>query len=159
MLPTPPVDIPASPSAVLLGWRLIAQDAAKGWVRIAFEAKREFLNPAGFVQGGFLSAMLDDSMGPALWIMTKGDFYPATIAMTVCFLAPAKPGPLFGEGQVVRYGHTIAFLEGRLTDAPGQLVARATASARLVPAKRAVDERRTPAISVSVPGLEHAPGC
>lgn len=133
-----PAAIPFSPSAALLGWKLIAQDAAKGWVRIAFDAKAEFLNPAGFVQGGFISAMLDDSMGPALWIMTKGAFYPATIAMTVCFLEPAKPGPLFGEGQVVRYGNTVAFLEGRLTGASGQLLARATANARLIPARRAV---------------------
>lgn len=103
-----------------------------------FDAKAEFLNPAGFVQGGFISAMLDDSMGPALWIMTKGAFFPAMIAMTVCFLEPAKPGPLFGEGQVVRYGNAVAFLEGRLTGASGQLLARATANARLIPARRAV---------------------
>ncbi len=133
-----PAEIPTSPSAALLGWRLVEQDAAKGWVKIAFEAKREFLNPSGFVQGGFLAAMLDDSMGPALWVMTKGAFYPATIAMTVCFLEPVAPGPLFGEGQVVRYGNTIAFLEGRLSGSGGRLIARATANARMVPAKRAV---------------------
>ncbi len=125
-----PAEIPTSPSAALLGWQLVEQDAAKGWVKIAFEAKREFLNPSGFVQGGFLAAMLDDSMGPALWIMTKGAFYPATIAMTVCFLEPAAPGPLFGEGQV--------FLEGRLSGNAGRLIARATANARMVPAKQAV---------------------
>jgi uncharacterized protein (TIGR00369 family) len=109
----PPADIPLSPSAALLGWRLVEHDAAKGWVRIAFEVRREFLNSAGFVQSGFLAAMLDDSMAPALWLMTNGEFFPATIAMTVCFLDSAAPGALFGEGQVIRYGNTIAFLEGR----------------------------------------------
>jgi uncharacterized protein (TIGR00369 family) len=106
--------VPSSPSAALLGWHLLAHDAAKGWVRIGFEARREFLNPAGFVQGGFLTAMLDDCMGPAAWIMTHGALYTATIDMTVSFLAPAKPGPLIGEGQVVQLGKTIAFLEARL---------------------------------------------
>ena len=134
----PPAEIPLSPSAALLGWRLVEHDAAKGWVKVAFEARPEFLNPAGFVQGGFLAAMLDDTMGPALWLMTNGEFFPATIAMTVCFLDSAAPGPLFGEGQVMRYGNTIAFLEGRLSNSAGRLLARATANARMVPARRAV---------------------
>jgi uncharacterized protein (TIGR00369 family) len=132
------IPIPSSPSATLLGWRLIAHDATKGWVRIGFEGKPEFLNPAGFVQGGFLTAMLDDTMGPAAWIMTRGELYTATIDLTVSFLAPAKLGPLFGEGQVVQLGKTIAFLEGRLMDADDRLLARATASARLVSAGRAL---------------------
>jgi uncharacterized protein (TIGR00369 family) len=132
------VRIPDSPSATLLGWRLEDHDAEKGWVRIAFEGKRDFLNPAGFVQGGFLTAMLDDCMGPAVWIMTGGELYTTTIDMTVSFLAPASPGPLFGEGQVVQLGKSIAFLEGRLMDAKDQLLARATASARLLSAKRAI---------------------
>ena len=134
----PPAEIPLSPSAALLGWRLVAHDAAKGWVKVAFEAKREFLTPAGVVHSGFLAAMLDDTMAPALWLMTHGEFSPASIAMTVCFLDSAAPGPLFGEGQVVRWGNGIAFLEGRLSNAGGRLLARATANARMVPAKRAV---------------------
>lgn len=132
------VPIPDSPSATLLGWRLEDHDAEKGWVRIAFEGRRDFLNPAGFVQGGFLSAMLDDCMGPAVWIMTGGELYTATINMTVSFLAPASPGLLFGEGQVIQLGKSIAFLEARLVDPNDQLLARASASARLLAAKRAI---------------------
>jgi uncharacterized protein (TIGR00369 family) len=127
---------PTPPCAQLLGWTLLEHDPAKGWVKLAFEAKREFLNPAGFVQGGMLSAMLDDTMGPALLLMTGGRFYTTTIDMNVSFLAPAKPGRLFGEGRVVQMGKTIAFLEAQLTDANGVVVAKATSSARLVPVDR-----------------------
>ena len=134
----PFANIPTPPSAVLLGWRLIAHDAEKGWVRIGFEGRREFLNPAGFVQGGFVAAMLDDSMGPAVWVKSRGTLFTATIDMTVSYLAPAKPGAFFGEGTVVQLGKTIAFLEGRLEDADGQPVARASASVRLVPAQKAL---------------------
>ena len=35
--------------------------------------------------------MLDDTMGPAVFVMTEGKLYTATITMTVNFLAPAKP--------------------------------------------------------------------
>lgn len=131
-------DIPRPPCAELLGWRLIDHDAAKGWIRIGFDGRRDFLNPAGLVQGGIQAAMLDDCMGPAVWIMTGGTLYTASIDMNVSFLAPAKPGPLIGEGMVVQLGKTVAFLEGRLSDADGKLLARATASARLMDTKRAV---------------------
>jgi uncharacterized protein (TIGR00369 family) len=133
--------IPAPPSARLLGWRLVDYDAARGWVRIAFEGKRDFLNPAGFIQGGIQAAMLDDTMGPAVWLRTEGELYPATIDLSVSFLAPAKPGPLFGEGTVLQLGSTIAFLEAKLLDGAGRLIARASASARLLPAARTLSLR------------------
>jgi len=56
-------------------------------------------------------------------------------------LAPARPGPLFGEGSVVQLGTTIAFLEGKLFDAEGKLLTRATACARLLKSERALGLR------------------
>lgn len=136
--------LPAPPSARLLGWRLVDHDADRGWIRIGFDGKRDFRNPAGFVQGGILAAMLDDTMGPAVWLKSGGTLYTATIEMSVSFLAPAKPGPLFGEGTVLQLGSTIAFLEGRLLDGAGKLLARASASARLVAAERALQRWQRP---------------
>lgn len=131
-----PFDIPASSCASLLGWHMEDCDETRGWVRIAFEGKQEFLNPAGFIQGGIQTAMLDDSMGPAVWVKSGGTLYTATIDMSVSFLAPARPGPLFGEGTVIQIGKTVAFIESRLLDANGTLLARAASSARVVPASR-----------------------
>ena len=124
------------PCADLLGWTLLEHDAAKGWARMAFEARPEFLNPAGFVQGGLLTAMLDDSMGPAVLLMTQGRSYTVTINMNVSFLHPARPGRLVGEAQVVQLGKTIAFVESRLSDCGQRLLATATASVRLVPVEK-----------------------
>ena len=52
---------------------------SEGWLKVGFDGKLEFCNPAGDVQGGILSAMLDDTMGPAALIMTDGKFYSTTI--------------------------------------------------------------------------------
>jgi uncharacterized protein (TIGR00369 family) len=122
----------APPSSKLLGWHLIDARPREGWVRIGFDGKHEFCNPAGFVQGGLLSAMLDDTMGPAVFVVTEGRLYTATITMTVNFLKPAKPGPIVGEANVAQLGKTIAFVEGRLLAEDGTLLATATTSARLV---------------------------
>lgn len=128
----------APPCAQLLGWRLLDARPAEGWIRVGFEGKPEFCNPAGFVQGGLLSAMLDDTMGPAVLVMSEGRLYTTTISMTVNFLAPAKPGPIVGEAKVTQLGKTIAFVEGKLTAEDGTLLATATATERLLEAARVV---------------------
>jgi uncharacterized protein (TIGR00369 family) len=130
--------IDAPPSARLLGWRLLDARPTEGWIRIGFDGKAEFCNPAGFVQGGILTAMLDDTMGPAVFVMTEGRLYTATISLTVNFLAPAKPGPIVGEAEVTQLGKTIAFVAGKLTAEDGTLLATASANARLVETARAI---------------------
>ena len=42
----------APPSSRLLGWHLLDARPKDGWVRIGFDGKNDFCNPAGFVQGG-----------------------------------------------------------------------------------------------------------
>ena len=117
---------------------MLAAKPKEGWIKVGFDARWEFTNPAGYVQGGFLAAMLDDTMGPAVFVHTEGRFFPPTIEMHVSFLTPTRPGRLVGEGRVVQLGKSIAFMEGVLFDAAGNVVARATASARLVAAERAL---------------------
>jgi uncharacterized protein (TIGR00369 family) len=82
--------------------------------------------------------MLDDTMGPAAFIMTEGKFYTTTISLTVNFMASAKPGPLVAEARVIQLGKTIAFMEGKLMAEDGTLLAAATTTARLLEAARAL---------------------
>jgi uncharacterized protein (TIGR00369 family) len=128
----------APPSSRLLGWRILDARPEPGWIRVGFDGKREFCNPAGFVQGGILAAMLDDTMGPAVFIKTDGKLYTATISMTVNFLSPAQVGPIVGEAIVMQLGKTVVFVEGKLMAEDGAVIATATASARLVETARAV---------------------
>ena len=125
-------------SAKLLGWHLLDARPAQGWLKVGFDGRREFCNPAGFVQGGILTAMLDDTMGPAAFIMTEGKFFTTTISLTVNFMAAAKPGPITAEASVTQLGKTIAFMEGKLTAEDGTLIATATTTARLLEAARAL---------------------
>src|SRR5229473_4096409 len=117
------LDVP--PCSRLLGWRILDARPEEGWVRIGFDGKPEFCNPAGFIQGGILTAMLDDTMGPAVFVMTDGRLYTATITMTVNFLIPAKPGKLIGEATVTQLGKTVAFVEGKLMAEDGMMLATA----------------------------------
>jgi uncharacterized protein (TIGR00369 family) len=120
----------------LLGWRLLGVDIARGWIKVEFIGRPEFLNPAGRVQGGILAAMLDDTMGPAVVVKSEGALYSSSIDMNISFLAAAKPGPLVCEGEVLRLGKTVGFVEGRLMDGDGRVLVRATSSVMLVPSER-----------------------
>jgi uncharacterized protein (TIGR00369 family) len=88
--------LPPPACAKTLGIEIAAIDGERGTIEVNFEAKPEFLNPAGNVQGGFLAAMLDDTMGPALSAtLDSGEFAP-TVNLNVQFHRPAKAGPLNG---------------------------------------------------------------
>jgi uncharacterized protein (TIGR00369 family) len=131
-------NIVAPPCAKLLGWRLLDVRPEDGWIRVGFDGKPAFCNPAGVIQGGLLSAMLDDTMGPAVFAMTQGRLYPATISMTVNFIAPAKPGPIIGEAIVRQLGKTIALIEGHLLAHDDTLLVTSSANARLIEAATAL---------------------
>jgi uncharacterized protein (TIGR00369 family) len=123
---------PPPPAAATLGFKLLEIDPERGTISVQFEAKPEFLNPLGVVQGGFVAAMLDDTLGPALvCTLPPGQFAP-TVELKVNFIRPAPLGTLIGEGRVVARGGTIAFLAGELRTQQGELVATATATARIV---------------------------
>ncbi len=129
---------PTPPCAALLGLDILEAEPEGGRVKVAFLAQPEFCNAAGNVQGGFLAAMLDDCMGPAILIATNAEAFPATINLNVQFLAPAKVGRLVGTARVVQLGKTIGFVEAALEDASGNAIARATASIRITALHRAV---------------------
>ena len=138
MIQTALDNIAPPPVAKLLGWRVLDARPQEGWLKLGFEGKPEFLNPAGFVQGGILSAMLDDTMGPAVLVMTEGKSYTTTVSLTVNFLSPARPGPIIAEAKVTQLGKSIAFVEGKLMAEDGTLLATATAVERLLDAAKAI---------------------
>jgi uncharacterized protein (TIGR00369 family) len=108
-------------------------DPDAGTIEVAFTGSDQFLNPVGVIQGGFLTAMLDDTLGPALVATLGPDQFALTTDLHVQFLRPARPGRLTGRGRVVRRGKDVAFLAGELHDDSGQVVAAATATALIHP--------------------------
>jgi len=121
-----------NPIALLLGADPLGCDPVAGRITIAFEAKPEFCNLLGTVQGGMLAAMLDMVMSfSVLCTVGPGHVVP-TIDMNTHFLTPARPGRIVGEGAIVKKGRNISFMEGRLRDRDGRLLTTATASGQLM---------------------------
>jgi len=120
--------LPAPPAAVTLGIAILEVSPEAGTIRVEFEGRPEFTNPVGNIQGGFLAAMLDDTMGPALAAtLGAGEFAP-TLNLNVSFVKPARVGKLQGQGRVVKRGREVCHLAGELYQG-GELIASATATA------------------------------
>ena len=85
----------------------------------------------GAIQGGFLAAMLDDTLGPALVATLGPGQFALTTDLHVQFLRSASPGRIIGRGRIVRRGRQVAFLSGELIDQSGELIATAVATAQI----------------------------
>ena len=120
--------LPVPRAAATLGISIRAVSAETGTIEVEFEGTPEFTNPVGAIQGGFLAAMLDDTMGPALAAtLDAGEFAP-TLNLNVSFARPARIGKLLGKGRIVRRGKEVCLLAAELYQ-DGDLVASATATA------------------------------
>lgn len=54
------------------------------------------------------------------------------VELNVSFFAPARPGLVIAQGWVERQGRSVCFLEGRLTDGAGAVLAKASSTVRLM---------------------------
>jgi uncharacterized protein (TIGR00369 family) len=129
-------DAPLPPGSALLNWKVDEAELGSGRGVCRFDVSTDFVNPIGGIQGGYVAAMLDDSMQAALLTLLAADEVAPTLELKTSFLRPARPGSFTGEGSVVHRGRSVAFLEGRLLDEDGTLVATATATATILSASR-----------------------
>ena len=121
--------VPPPPTVALCRGRMLGLDPKAGHVRMAFEPGLQFCNPAGVLQVGFLTVMLDDVMSLAAFATQDFKRMALTLEMKANFLRPVFPGSIEVEGQVVKAGRDVAFLEGRLFDGDGRLAVTATITA------------------------------
>ena len=117
------------PCARHLGFELIDYSIEAGWAEVAFSPRPEFANPAGTVQGGFVAAMLDDTMSFAAVLSRRFEVIVPTLQTTVTYLRPTPIARVVVRGEVLRFGASSVAMQGTLRDASGQVLAVATATA------------------------------
>ena len=117
------------PCDELLGLRCVdkATPGVTVWEMPAVDA---LANPAGAVQGGLVGALVDTAMSAS--VVTANRDRKLAVANTdlrVSFIRPARiPGTLTATATVVSSGRRVAFVEARVVDADGTLVATASST-------------------------------
>ena len=114
-----------------LGFTVEEIDFAAGALTGRAQVREEFRNPNGSVQGGIVTAFLDEAMSAALLVALRFTAAVPTLEMKTSFLRPLMTTEVRLEAKVERLGRTVGFSEGRAYDADGRLCAIATATAAL----------------------------
>jgi len=104
----------APPCARHLGFELIDYSVDGGWAEVAFSPRAEFANPAGAVQGGFVCAMLDDTMSVAASISQRFAVIVPTLQTSVSYLNPTPIARVVARGEVLRFGSSSVVMQGAL---------------------------------------------
>ncbi len=123
---------PLPRAAATLGLEVLDADPEEGRLELAFAATEDFTTPFGEILGGFLAAMLYDTVGPTLLATLEPHQFIETLDLNARFLRPAHPGRLLGTGRIVHRDGDLAHVEAALRDPSGLLLATGTATLRVV---------------------------
>ena len=118
--------VPMPGCAEFLGYELLSVDYDAKTIRVAFQGTPEMCNPRGSMQGGILTAMLDDAMGSMVVILTDGKKSPASVDIHTQYFRPAEPARIICEAELVEMGKTTVFTRATLYNEAGKAIAAAT---------------------------------
>jgi len=119
-----------SNASKLFGMEITAANSEIGELEASFDAKAIFTNTAGNIQGGILTAMLDDLMGYALGITLPPTQFAPTANLNVSFLRPVTIGRLHGKGLILKKEEQVYHLAAKLYNTQGELLASATSKSK-----------------------------
>ena len=111
-------------------------DRDSGRVVTVFEADERHLNGDLVVQGGIITGWLDVAMASAVFVVRGPGTTLASLEIKTAYYGRITGGKQYRvEGWIEKLGRKTAFLEGRVLDADGTLLAKAssTASVRTQP--------------------------
>ncbi|MFM9853533.1 MAG: PaaI family thioesterase [Sphingomonadaceae bacterium] len=112
------------PTGITFKSTILDVRSADGFVRVSYDVGPEYTNPMGALQGGIVSALIDDACAFAAIIKSGESIAVPSLEFKTTFLAAAKPGIVFVEARCIKMGRTACFMEGELQDADGQVLAK-----------------------------------
>lgn len=126
----------ASLMETLGGGQSVSLDAERGFASQTFTVRPEFCHSGYICQGGFVAGWIDSAMAQAVIAKTNRTRSPATLEMKVTYLKAATKGmQVTAEGWVEKIGKQVAFVEGRVLNEAGEVLAKATSTVQLMEIK------------------------
>lgn len=114
------LDLPPQ-SSKTLGSRMVEYEKNRHMV-VVFETDPRHTNPIGVIQGGFLTAMLDDTIGPFSYLTAKGPV--VTTGFDVQFIRGVKAGePVICKAELVSKTPVTMLFDATAFNAKGKKIA------------------------------------
>jgi len=101
----------------------------------------QYLQGAGFVQGGVMVALADETIAHAIMTLLKPGEGLMTIELKSDFLAPVKEGELLAEARVFKKGHSVALGDCLVRNKEGRDLLRTSATFMILPPSSSKSER------------------
>lgn len=121
---------------------LAGLDAALGFQRVRaagperatveYRVLPHMCHSGGIAQGGFVCAWIDATMARVLSAMNGPGVLTLTLELKVSYLAATRPGLVIAEAWPIGGGKSLAFVEGHLLDAAQRLLAKGSATFKLL---------------------------
>lgn len=86
---------------------IVLEALQEGYARFRMPVRPEYIQVAGFMQGGIIVAMADEAISHAIMTVLKPDMGLTTIELKSNFLAPVREGELIAEARVFKKGRIL----------------------------------------------------
>ncbi len=118
----------ANPFFVLMDVEIVR--VGEGEAQLQMRVRPDMRNGEGWLQGGLLVALADESMALALYSALGSGHRIATISESTQFLKGVRDGTISAAGRVVRKGRRVAFAEAEVQSgsSDGEPLARTSAA-------------------------------
>lgn len=98
----------------LLGFKLLDFSIEERWLEAEFHPTQQLANLRNSVQGGIVTAMLDEVMSLAVLVAERFTCGVPTLEIKTSFFNPLPVEPCRARGQALRIGGRVAFMEGTI---------------------------------------------
>ena len=113
------------------------EEVQEGYARFRMPVRPEYMQGAGFMQGGVIVAMADETIAHAIMTVLTPDTGITTIELKSNFLAPVREGELVAEARVFKKGRTLIIGDCLVRNGGNREVLRCSATFLAFPGKEA----------------------
>ena len=104
----------------------------KGSARLSVPVEGHLTNSLGTVHGGVIMSLLDVALCTAARTLHPESVGVITINLSTSFIGAGSGATLYAEARVLKDGRSMSFVEGEAMNQDGTLVAKATATVRVL---------------------------
>jgi len=114
---------------------MVLEELREGYARFRMPVRPEYMQGAGFMQGGVIVAMADETIAHAIMTVLTPDTGITTIELKSNFLAPVREGELIAEASVFKKGRTLIIGDCLVKNGENKEVLRCSATFLAFPDK------------------------